>query len=90
MLTIHKYTFEIQNQVKISLPKHSKILKFDNQNEVPTIWVLVDTEQPLEEAIFTVRGTGHSIPRFSNLEYIGSAQFLNGQLVWHLFKEQTS
>jgi len=85
MLTIYKYQFATDDFPSLYLPKNAKILKFDNQNETPTIWALIDPEEKEKvRRIFRLAGTGHPIQEHFN--YIGTSFFLNGQLVLHLFE----
>ena len=86
MLTIHKYTFEPSGEITLRMPKGAQVLSFQNQNDTPTIWAMANSEAEKVDINFMIFGTGHKIPDEPHLLYIGTAQFYNGRLVWHLFK----
>ena len=82
MRTIYKYQLEPSSEVEI--PEGGKVLTFQYQNGIPTIWVLVDTSNPPVKRKFLIQGTGWELPDY-NMNYIGTAQ--QGRfLVWHLFE----
>jgi len=84
-----KWQLPVEDEVEIDLPKDTRILSFQNQHGFPTIWGLVD---PLmvaypERRYFRMADTGQEITTYSgNLGYIGTAQFNDGDLVFHLFE----
>lgn len=91
MKIIYKYQLEPSNQVyqlepsiQVEIPEGGEVLTFQYQNEIPTIWVLVDTSKPLVKRTFVFQGTGWELPDY-DMKYIGTAQ--QGRfLVWHLFE----
>ena len=87
MKTIYKYAIPILDEFMIKLPIWSKILAFQVQDETPVIWVLTDTNYPMEERNFSIRGTGNPIEGGSVESdiYIGTVQKKHG-FVWHLFE----
>ena len=87
MLTIHKYPFAVDDYVNINMPRFSRVLSVQTQNDMPCVWALVDTDSPLEIKRFRLVGTGHPIKeKEENLEFIGTFQLLGGELVFHLFE----
>jgi len=87
MQVIYKYPFALDQEVTILMPIDPLILHFGNQRGVLTIWAQVNTEAVMFPKRFVVLGTGHTIPSNTmNLRYIGSAQFHDGMLVWHLYE----
>lgn len=68
----------------VQMPEGTTILSFGNQLEKPTIWGEVDVDQEREDRVFVIVGTGHEIP--DNGLYLGTAQFMEGALVWHLYE----
>ena len=87
MKTIWKYQIPPQDFITIEMPKNAKILSFHTQNDIPCIWVLVNSDAPKEPRTLLLRGTGHPIKIASEcLKYIGSTLMMNDSLVWHLFE----
>lgn len=82
--TIHKFNVEIKDTFTLDLPVAHKILSLQVQNDVPVMWVLLDSEAPTCPVVFEVYGTGHEISSDAT-EYIGSVQV--SIMVWHIFKE---
>jgi hypothetical protein len=68
---------------ELEIPKGGEVLAVQNQFEVPTIWVKVNPDNEKEKRKFQIYGTGH--PLDENIDYIGTFQEDNGQLIWHLF-----
>lgn len=79
---------------EISLPSFAQILGIQTQVQtedesnilVPTMWVLVDTDQPIETRKFYTIGTGYEIDKeiFHRLKYISTFQL--GPYVFHTFE----
>ena len=83
---IWKYPIDtMENDLTIEMPEDSELLYFDVQKEIPTLWVLVNTEKKFEKRYFRVLGTGDSIED-DNLDYIGSIQLVEGDFIFHLFE----
>lgn len=83
MITIHKYQFEIADEIEIEMPIGSEILSIQIQDGKPTMWARVNTDMQKAKRIFLVYGTGHEMnPKFV-YAHIATIQF-NGS-VWHIF-----
>lgn len=88
MKTIWKWTFDDPaTTYSLSMPKGSKILSFQTQNDVLTMWALVEPHAEKVNRLFRIYGTGHTIPDgvIEVSKYIGTAQ-TSGVFVWHLFE----
>lgn len=87
MRTIHKYNLNFDPEgVVLDIPR-SKFLHFNFQDQLPKVWVEVDTEfQASKPVKLTIFPTGAEIPR--NAIFLGTC--LHHYLVWHLYeiKEQ--
>ena len=83
--TIWKFEIEVDDKIKIEMPKNSEILCVQVQNGKPCIWAKVIKENSKEIRFFTVFGTGHEIKEH-NLNYIGTFQLFEGRFVGHLFE----
>ena len=83
MITIWKYPFAVQDQVKISMPKGAKIVHIESFRG-PCLWALVDTERPIEQRTFYVFGTGHEIVDYQYKSYVGT--LIQPPFVWHFFE----
>ena len=86
MLTIWKYPIPIQDKFILSVPKGARVLAVQTQYGEPMIWMLVDPTVEKCDMRFTLVGTGHSVPAD---KYIGTFQFMGGNLVFHLFVESS-
>lgn len=85
MNTIWKYPVPINDYFELEMPQGAEILTVQMQYNEPQLWALVDKMAPRETRSFRLAGTGHPIddPR---LDYIGTVQMMEGQLVWHIFE----
>jgi hypothetical protein len=97
-MNIYKYEIPLEHDdFTLEMPKNSKILSFQIQNNKPFIWAMVNEVVEKEERRFKLFGTGQSFEEDDILAYnfIGTAQMRkistmdNGYLVLHLFVEQT-
>lgn len=85
MRTIHKYTLLIGGEQKIILTKGALILAAQAQNEVVTLWALLDVEAEKERRTFEVFGTGWTIED-KPLAYIDTVQLQGGAFIFHVFE----
>ncbi len=88
MLSIYKYPVTLDDSV-IHMPMGAKILDVQTQSpdNLPFIWVLIDTNLPKVDRHFRVYGTGHTVSSIAvdYAEYVGTFQTHDGALVFHLF-----
>lgn len=84
--TIYKYTLKPTEMQDIELPIDAEILTVQAQKDEVCIWVKLDPDKPKVYRTFAVFGTGWNIVSNANLKYIGTVQFLNGDLVYHVFE----
>lgn len=90
-MKIYKYPLSLQQDYNICtvlLPAGYQILTIQLQNDIPTLWVLVDeTRSNILKVQIAVVGTGHHITFNADLAtYISTVQFNNGNLVLHFFE----
>ena len=87
MLTIHKYTLVLDDYITVSMPKDSLVLTVDIQHNRVQLWALVDVESGVRQRTFRLAGTGHPVKEyFDVLNYIGTFQLQQGDLIFHLFE----
>lgn len=87
-LTIWKFPIDkITMETKIEMPIDAKILTVRIQNQVPTIWAVVDPRKVKVKRTIQIAGTGHELSERILGDYIGTIQedSLLGELVWHFF-----
>lgn len=87
MRTMWKYALNMTDDQVVMMPRGASVLSFQIQNEVPTIWSLVDSDQPTVSRRVIIVGTGHDASDTNGMFYVGTAQFGGGSLVLHLFVE---
>ena len=81
MKTIYKYTLHSQD-CTLHLPKSAEILTVQLQNEIPTLWALVNPMTVTEERHICIVGTGWQVE--DNMKYITT--YMDGYFVWHVFE----
>lgn len=84
---IYKFNILVATDQEIHMPRGARVLSVQTQHDTPQMWVLVDDTQPYEGRVFSVYGTGHSVPEDPG-RYRGTWQ--EGSLVWHLFENAAS
>ena len=85
---VWKYPLAVADEQNIVVPKGSNLLSLMEQNNVPTIYFLVNASAQVKETIaVSMRGTGHPVERemSSASQYIGTVSTYSGQLIWHVW-----
>lgn len=85
MKTIWKYSLTDKINT-IEMPKGAIILTVQSQKDCPCIWALVNPEKIREKRVFNIYGTGHDID-CENIEYVGTFQACEEDLIFHVFEE---
>jgi hypothetical protein len=77
--------FSGPDQFCLRMPAGAQPLTVQVQRGEPHIWALVDPNQPDTEIWFRIAGTGHPIE--DRIErYLGTFQFADGALIFHVFQ----
>jgi len=87
MKTIFKYALPMDGWVEMHRGAYP--LTVQMQGDAPYIWAFVESEHPLEKRQFLIFGTGHPMPTDPGT-YLGTIQMMHGQLVFHVFKGESS
>lgn len=85
MKAIWKYPLSLDSRQEILVPLGSKFLCVQVQNNIPTIWIMVNPEAELMGQGFRIIGTGWKLNDAPSGMYLGTFQ-LDG-FVWHLFED---
>ena len=85
--TIYKYKLSVQDRQEICIPSGASLLSVQMQNGAPCLWALVNTDKPLRKVVIRMYGTGHEVTNPDSLEFIGTFQYVEYGLVYHVFKE---
>lgn len=85
MLKILKYSLAPGDMLSIEASRVGKILRFDNQKGVCTVWVEIETPKegvkPRYNLSFLVIGTGWDVPE--EFQHVGTIDM--GPFVWHCY-----
>jgi len=84
MKTVHKYPFRIGDP-SFSMPQDAELLCVQMQGDMPCLWALVETDNPMVTRRIKIRGTGHDCSGVGR--YISTFQMAGGALVFHAFEE---
>lgn len=85
MKVIYKYKLGFSSQSVVMMPKDSKILDIQIQDNIICLWAIVDPKKELKGRVFQIYGTGHElISGLKNKKYITTVQC--GSYVWHIFE----
>jgi hypothetical protein len=81
MKTIYKYDLDVSDEIQeITMPEGSIVVHTNLQNQRPTMWVLLETDNKPVMRLFTIHGTGHPIP--TPERYVGTV--MAPPFVWHI------
>lgn len=83
---IWKYELRIGFCNKINIPKNSRNLSIQIQNNKPCLWVLVNPENEVETRTFITYGTGWDMEDTDKEMYLGTVLVDNGKYAWHVFE----
>lgn len=86
-MTIWKYQLEITDRQEITVPAEGIFLCAQTQHGIPCLWAEVDPDKPHEKRIIRIIGTGNPGGDLSTMNYLGTVQTANGQLIWHIYEE---
>lgn len=86
--TIWKFPLPIGDLVTIPMPKGACVLTVGTVRDVPCLWARVDTDAPVVERRFAVRGTGQDLGEVG--AYIGTFTMYGDSLVFHVFDAVTA
>lgn len=62
-------------------------VKIDMQDGIPTMWILVDTEDLTQETEFRIYGTGQELTHDIDGFFFHAGSFFQGTFVWHVFQQ---
>lgn len=87
MRSIWKYALEITDEIELKMPCAAKVLTVQMQGNTPTLWAVVNPDEPLEIRRFRIFATGQPLQNIELMltEYVGT--FQHGGFVGHLFEE---
>ena len=88
-MQIFKYSLD-PRQDYIELPKGARILSIQSQYEVPQLWALVDSKNPIvkRKVIFAVTGQNLTNDELKGMLYVATGQLSHGNFVYHVFIEE--
>lgn len=89
MRRIHKHEItEMTDGFETDLPVGARILTVQVQKSgFPCFWYAFDDDlKHTTKRRFRMVGTGHDIPDYDDLDYIGTFTIFNGDIVVHLFE----
>ena len=86
-MTIYKYPLEQRHYQEVEMPRGARVIACQTQDDVPTLWALVDSYAQPVRRLFRIVGTGSSfLDPSRELKYVGTFQKKNGN-VWHVFEK---
>ena len=91
MKVIYKFPLKfgyVNDRQKILMPKNPRILKVDEQDEVLTLWALVDTDNDDEYIKVEIIPTGTELPELggNEIRHHLDTVVMSCGLVWHVFQ----
>lgn len=85
-MQIWKWALRPTDTQFIRMPKDTRILCLQMQDNKPYLWGLVHEKAPTEMRGFATYGTGHQMPESVHYgQYVGTYQLHGGTLVFHVF-----
>lgn len=86
MKRIYKFPLQIADTSIVKMHRDAEILSLQVQNEIPCIWAIVNPENPLEDYIFDIFGTGQGAElKAGKHRFVGTLQLNSGTCVVHVF-----
>ena len=86
MKTIWKFEAYVTDDIEFHAPGAGRVAHVAVVTpRILTVWLHVDTDEPLRPVRFRVVGTGHPTPPG---EHVGTA--IDGPFVWHVFTDEAA
>ncbi len=87
---IYKYPIGVDDTFSLRMHRGARVLCVQLQRAPETggdlcVWAMVDTDAPLVERTFALRGTGHDCTGLGDKPHVGTFQLAGGAFVGHLF-----
>lgn len=82
---VWKFPLKITDIQNVMMPEGARVLTVQMQHGELCMWALVNPDAPKQRREIEVIGTGNPMPDAVR-RYIGTAQQLGGQLIWHVFE----
>ncbi len=87
MKTIWKFELETTDQQTLKMPNGAEILTVQIQHGVPCLWAMIYSDEPLEDRIIEINGTGNPVRDPCQMrKYIGTYQLQGGAFIGHVFE----
>lgn len=83
-MQIWKFTLEVYDETRVSMPVGARILTVQAQMEQPCIWAICNPTAEREWRHFRIYGTGQDMPDNPGV-YVGTFQLHGGRAAFHLF-----
>lgn len=89
-MVIYKYQIEIQRESYLWLPRQSRVLSLQPQNNLPTFWILVEPTKELIPRRILLFTTGEPVADLAvtDMDYVGTCQTTDrkgGPYISHIF-----
>ncbi len=81
------WKFVLEPEIEIEIPEGAELLSVATQGDQIFLWAKVSPSAEKVKRTFVGFGTGHDIPTNFNLDFVGTALFSNGALVYHIFEK---
>jgi hypothetical protein len=86
---IWKFGLLVTDYQTVTMPRGAVILDVQTQHGHPQLWAQVDPDAQRQDRVFRMYGTGNYMPDGDLGTYIGTFQIADGDLVFHLYEEQS-
>lgn len=88
MKTVWRFQLQLIDEQEIEMPKGAVPIKVGSMENEPCLWALVDDSLEYKKYKIYMFGTGHSIPAYLNIDYLGSSKITKfDDLIFHVFIE---
>lgn len=88
-MNVYKYKIPFVPNPKIKLPRHSKFLTVENQENNIVAYFAVDPLEKDEATVqFYIVATGEELPSEKGFQYIKTISLHNGRVMLHVFLER--
>jgi hypothetical protein len=81
--TIWKFPLHTVDRQDVKMPVGAEVLCVQMQEDTPCLWALVNPDAAPTTRTFATYGTGHPVD--ASGAYIGTYQWADGSLVFHVF-----
>ncbi len=89
-MVVYKYKLKQKDLQSILMPEGAKIISAQIQFGNIVLWAYCNPLNYVENRVIEILTTGNEVPNEYFREFLGTVQFIGGDLIYHIFERKIS